>query len=122
EHEKAHVQALKGTIPKLGGKPVAKPSFDFHGTTASEKKFQETAIALEGTGVGAYQGQAVNIKTPAVLAAAAAILPVEAEHFAWILDIVGSSKPHPAPAAFSPALTKRQVLAIVKKTGFISAS
>jgi hypothetical protein len=48
--------------------------------------------------------------------AAISIHPVEARHAAWICQLGHES---PAPAAFNPALTKRQVLAAVRATAFI---
>jgi len=118
-HEDAHVQALKKV---LGSKAVAKPSFDFQGTTADQAKFTQTAITLEDTGVKAYQGQATRIKTPGILAAAISIHPVEARHAAWIRSIAGrgSGSPSPAPQAFNDAADMSTVLAAVKGTGFIS--
>jgi hypothetical protein len=119
QHEQAHVGALKQT---LGSKAVKKPSFDFKGTTSNQSTFAQTAIVLEDTGVEAYQGQAGNIKTPAVLKAAISIHPVEARHAAWIRSIVGhgSGTPSPAPAAFNPAKDMSAVLAAVHGTGFIT--
>ena len=116
EHEDAHVAALKKT---LGAKAVKKPKFDFQGTTADQATFAKTAMVLEDTGVKAYQGQATNIKTPAVLKAAISIHPVEARHAAWIASIMSTS---PAPAAFNPAADMATVLAAVKATGFIPAA
>jgi hypothetical protein len=118
EHENAHVAALKKT---LGNKAVKRPSFDFKGTTADQDTFAKTAIVLEDTGVEAYQGQAGNIKTPAVLKAAISIHPVEARHAAWIRSLVGmgSGDPNPAPEAFNPAKDMDAVLAAVQGTGFI---
>ena len=118
-HENAHVAALQKT---LGAKAVKKPTFDFKGTTASMGTFQQTAKTLEDTGVEAYLGQAGNIKAKAVLTAAAAILPVEARHAAWIANIIGkgSGSPSPAPEAFQPSATMATVLAAVKGTGFIA--
>ena len=80
-----------------------------------------TAITLEDTGVEAYQGQAGNIKTPAILAAALSIHPVEARHAAWIRSIAGhgTGNPSPAPEAFNPAADMATVLKAVKGTGFI---
>ncbi len=119
QHEQAHVDALKKT---LGSKAVKRPSFDFKGTTAKQSTFAQTAIVLEDTGVEAYQGQAGNIKTPAVLMAAISIHPVEARHAAWIRSIVGhgTGNPSPAPAAFNPAKDMSAVLAAVQGTGFIT--
>lgn len=118
-HEAAHVGALQSA---LGSSAIKKPSFDFKGTTEDNKKFAGTAQALEDTGVSAYLGQAGNIKTPAVLAAAGSILPIEARHASWIRDINGrGDAPVPAPVAFEKPATKSQVLAIVKKTGFIKS-
>src|SRR3954447_13679169 len=119
-HEAAHVQALKKV---LGSKAVKKPAFDFQGTTASQNTFAQTAITLEDTGVKAYQGQAPNIKTPGILAAAISIHPVEARHAAWMRSIVGrgSRSPAPAPGAFTPAADMSTILAAVKSTGFIPA-
>lgn len=123
QHESSHVKFLKKV---LGTKAVAQPKFDFKGTTADQEKFQATADALENAGVHAYLGQAGNIKTKAVLAGAASILPVEARHAAWIRDIrfsggVDAPSPQhtPAPAAFEEGFTKAQILAAVKATGFI---
>jgi len=119
DHEEAHVDALKKT---LGNDAVKRPSFDFKGTTSSPGTFQSTAQTLEDTGVAAYQGQAANIKSDAVLKAAASILPIEARHAAWIRSIIseGSASPSPAPDAFNPAQTMEQVLAAVGATGFIT--
>jgi hypothetical protein len=111
-HEAAHVAFLKKA---LGSAAVKKPKFDFMGTTADQGKFQATAIALEDTGVAAYNGQGPNL-TKATLGAAAMIVSVEARHAAWIRNIV---KKTPAPTAFDEPETKSQVLAVVKKTGFI---
>jgi hypothetical protein len=120
QHEGTHVKALKSV---LGAKAVAKPKFDFKGTTADQAKFEATADVLENTGVHAYLGQAGNIKAKPVLLAAASILPVEARHAAWIRDIRfkgGSTSPTtPAPAAFEEGYSKAKILAAVKATGFI---
>jgi rubrerythrin len=118
-HEAAHVAYLRKA---LGRKAVAKPQFDFKDAVTSQTKFAATAQVLEDTGVQAYLGQAGNIKSKKVLAAAGSILPVEARHAAWIRDINGKfsgQSPLPAPAAFQSAKTKAQILAAVKGTGFI---
>ena len=118
-HERQHVEALKGA---LGSKAVKSPSFDFKGTTSSPSTFASTAKTLEDTGVEAYQGQATNIKSKAVLKAAISIHPVEARHAAWIASILskGSGSPSPAPDAFNPAKDMATILAAVQGTGFIT--
>jgi rubrerythrin len=113
EHEKAHVVALRKA---LGSDAVSRPSFNFGSATRSTSAFVATAIALEDTGVEAYQGQAVNLRSDKLLAAALAIHPVEARHAAWIRYIAGQN---PAPDAFNPAKTKDEVLSVVTSTGFI---
>ena len=117
--EAAHVAFLKGA---LGSKAVAKPKFDFKGTTMKQATFLKTAMVLEDTGVSAYAGAAPMIADKKTLAAALSVHSVEARHAAWVRDIIGhGSNPLPAPAAFDPALTKAQVLKAVTGTGFISS-
>ena len=123
DHEVAHVQALQST---LGADAVKQPSFDFKGTTSSESKFLATAKTLEDVGVSAYQGQAVRIKAPAVLMAAASILSVEARHAGWIRFInsngTGGVNHLPAPDTFDASATEKQILRAVGRTGFITGS
>jgi len=116
QHEDAHVRALRET---LGRRAVARPRFDFRGTTESADTFTTTAIALEETGVGAYKGQAARIGSDAVLAAALAIHSVEARHTGWIRDLAGLN---PAPVALDPPLTRAQTLRRVARTRFVVAA
>src|SRR5262249_54839706 len=113
-HEVAHVHALKST---LGSAAVKQPKFNFQGTTENQAKFRATAEVLEDTGVAAYLGQVGNIKSKAVLAAAGSILPIEARHAGWIRDINNTLG---APNAFESGKSMSQILAAVKKTGFIA--
>lgn len=112
-HERDHVAFLKHA---LGSAAVAKPVFSFGDTTSDQTKFMTTAIALEDTGVAAYNGQGPNL-TVAGRGPAAMIVSVEARHAAWIRDIANEN---PAPAAFDAAKTKTEVLAAVHKTHFVS--
>jgi len=112
-HENAHVAFLKKA---LGAAAVKSPKFDFKGTNTNQAKFKATAQVLEDTGVAAYLGQAGNIKSKAILAAAASVLAIEARHAGWIRDINNVSG---APVAFEKSKTKAQILAAVKGTGFI---
>jgi hypothetical protein len=113
-HERAHVAFLR---KGLGSQAGAKPTFDFKGTTENQARFQATAVLLEDTGVAAYNGQGPNL-TKKTLGAAAQIVSVEARHAAWIRDIV---RKNPAPAAFDPARTRRQIETAVGRTGFIQS-
>jgi hypothetical protein len=118
-HEATHVATLKGV---LGSSAVAKPSFDFKGTTKKWSTFLRTAKVLEDTGVAAYQGQAPLIHQNAVLGPAAAILAVEARHAAWVRDLLYAGKSvKPAPESFSTPMSMSEVLSAVKKTGFIKS-
>ena len=115
-HERAHVSFLKKA---LGTAAVAKPSFNFKGTTENTAKFKATAQVLEDTGVKAYAGQAPLVDSNAVLAAALSVHSVEARHASWIRHINGTS---PAPVAFDKPATKSQILAAVAGTGFITGT
>ncbi len=107
--EQQHVEALAGTIKKLGGKPVAEPKFDFpYSGTAGFLKLAQT---FEDTGVSAYNGAAPMIKSKEVLGAAGSIVQVEARHAAAIRL---QNKEEPAPDAFDPSLDEAQVLKAVE--------
>jgi hypothetical protein len=103
--EKQHVEALEGTIKKLGGKPVAKPTFNFEYSGTSG--FLKLAETFENVGVGAYNGAAPAIKSKEVLGAAGSIVQVEARHAAAIALQNGKE---PAPEAFDKALEEKEVL------------
>lgn len=107
--EKMHVEALEGTIKKLGGKPVAKPKFNFEYSGTSG--FLKLAETFENVGVGAYNGAAPGIKSKEVLGAAGSIVQVEARHAAAIALQNGQE---PAPEAFDKALEEKEVLKAVE--------
>jgi len=88
--EQEHVDALKATITKLGGKPVSAPATNF-GPTLDKGLMAvlETAATVENLGAAAYLGQAGNIKSKEVLAAALSIHSVEARHAAALNTLVG---------------------------------
>lgn len=106
--EQQHVDALKGTIKKLGGKPVAEPNFDF--PYSGVGGFLKLAQTLEDTGVSAYNGAAPMIKSKEVLTAAGSIVQVEARHAAAIRL---QNEAEPAPAGFDKPLGEKQVLKAV---------
>ena len=114
--ERAHVKAFRAL---LGSKAIKPPRFDFQGVTEEEKAFLKTAVAFEDLAVEAYKGQAVNIRSDAVLASALGIHTVEARHAAWMRYLNGNV---PAANAFDSPRPKSQIDAIVRKTGFVVAA
>ena len=90
ENEQEHVDALIATAKKLGGTPAPKPKTKFEGVISKgPKTILETAADVENLGAAAYLGQAGNIKSKEVLAAALAIHTVEARHAAALNMLVG---------------------------------
>jgi rubrerythrin len=87
--ESTHVEALKGTVEKLGGKPVANPNGRFPITSAAQ--VAGLAYTVENLGAAAYLGQAPSIQSPEVLAAALAIHSVEARHASTLGSLVEKS-------------------------------
>ena len=115
--ENAHVKFLKS---HLGAKAAKEPTFDFKGANTSPAMFMATAQVLENTGVHAYSGQALNIKTPAYVAAALSILTIEARHASVIGLLNEPAGNDIAPdGPFDTPFTAAKVLAAVKGTGFI---
>jgi ferritin-like protein len=111
-HERAHVRFIRSV---LGAKARRRPTLDFGSATADADEFTAAAITLEDTGVAAYNGQAANLTTGA-LGAAARIVSVEARHAAWIRDIAGRP---PAAEPTDDAMSERQVRNVLEKTGFL---
>ncbi len=110
EHERQHVEAIAGTISKLGGTPVAAPMTKF--PLESRKAVLELAATVENLGAAAYLGKAGEITSPEVLAAALSIHSVEARHAAALNRLLGKS---PTPdGAFAKPATEKQVLAAVQ--------
>jgi len=108
--EKTHVEALKGAVEKMGGKPVAQPEGKFPITSA--KQVAELAYTVENLGAAAYLGAAAMINSPEVLAAALAIHSVEARHAATLGTLVKRSLT--PDGAFAKPADMSTVLAAVK--------
>jgi len=108
--EQAHVDTLAGIVKQRGGTPVKAPAVDF-GDLTSEDAFLKLAVTFEDTGVSAYNGAAPSIKDKELLAAAGSIVQVEARHAAAVRLL---AKKDPAPDAFDPTLTEKQVLKAVQ--------
>jgi len=106
-HEASHVKFLKGV---LGSKAVAKPKFDFKGTTGAKATFEATADVLENTGVHAYLGQVGNIDDVGILASAGSIAGVEGEHAATF-RYIRNQFITPNNQAFDTRRTSAEVLA-----------
>jgi rubrerythrin len=87
--EQQHVEALAGTVKKLGGKPAPMPKTEF--PLKNAKSVAELAGTVENLGAAAYLGQAANIESPEVLAAALSIHSVEARHAAVLNTLLGLS-------------------------------
>ncbi len=113
-HERAHVTALRAV---LGHHAIARPHFDFRGTTDSAKSFRSTAVALEDLSVGAYKEQLPRIRSTSYLAAAVSIQSVEGRHAAWIRRLAGFV---PAEHAFDEPVSDRRTVRLVNATRFVS--
>jgi len=109
-HERQHLTAIKQA---LGGSAAKRPQFEFGSSTKNRAAFTETAIKLEDIAVSGYNGQATNL-TSATLAAAAKIVSVEARHAAWVRAIAGKVA---APDPVDKPLTAKQVLAGLQQIG-----
>ena len=97
-HEVQHAQFVKKA---LGSHAKPLPSFSFGYHTHTQTSVEKFAENLEGICTEALVGVA-PLLTRATLAKAGPLLPVEAQHVAWISNI---RKQSPAPAAFNPAGT-----------------
>jgi hypothetical protein len=89
ETEAEHVEALKATVKSSGGKPAPQPKTEF--PLKNAKSVLELAATVENLGAAAYLGQAPNIKSPAVLAAALSIHSVEGRHAAALNTLLGKT-------------------------------
>lgn len=114
DHENTHVAALKSTINSLGGTPVAPCVYNFGVNNVND--FLMTAMALENTGVMAYDGAIAMITNLDVRQAAATIATVEARHASY-LNVLNGALPFPSP--FDTPKSKADVLAIAGQ--FISS-
>ena len=107
--EDQHVVALHKVATSLGT-PASKPKGKFPLTSASS--VATLAATVENLGAAAYLGQAGNIQSKEILAAALAIHTVEARHAA-VLNTLTKQSPTPQ-GAFAKPMTMPEVLAAVK--------
>jgi Ferritin-like domain len=113
-HERAHVAFLRDA---LGRKARKRPKFDFGSTTQDPAAFLAAAVKLQDLMVAAYNGQAANLTTGA-LEAAAKIVSVEARHAGWIRAV---AEKNPAPDAVDTPKTAAGVTAAVNRTKFLKS-
>jgi Ferritin-like domain len=111
-HEDEHVAALRQA---LGAKARRRPAMDFGPVTSNRRRFLSAAIELEDLGVAAYNGQAANLTSKA-LVPAAEIVSVEARHAAWIRAIAGEL---PATGPTDAPRSSKAVIAALVHTGFV---
>ena len=109
DHEQQHVDALLATAKSLGT-PATKPETTF--PLEDAKSVLELAATVENLGAAAYLGQAGNIKSLDILAAALAIHSVEARHAAALNTLIG--KPFTPDGPFAKPADMETVLAAVK--------
>lgn len=109
DHEGEHVTTLTQVITDLKGEPVAEAKYDFGDAYTDSAAFLATAMALENTGVSAYDGAGQFLKNPDLLTAAGTIVAVEARHASY-LNLINGMVPFPAP--FETPLSKDEVLKI----------
>jgi rubrerythrin len=108
--EGEHVKALEATIKKLGGKLPAKPKAKF--PLKDQKSILKLAATVENLGANAYLGQAGNIESKEVLAAALSIHSVEARHASVLNTVTG--QPISPDGAFAKPATADEVLKAVQ--------
>jgi rubrerythrin len=107
--ENSHVAALEAVAMKLGT-PAPKPTGKFPLKDAAS--VAKLAATVENLGAAAYLGQAGNIKSAEILAAALSIHTVEARHAATLNTLLKLS---PTPnGAFGAPMDMPSVLAAVK--------
>src|SRR4051795_777692 len=89
KNEQQHVQALEGTIRKLGGQPPSKPRGNF--PLQSSQAILKFALDLESLGAAACLAQLDRIQDKELLAGTLTIHSVEGRHTAAIATLLGQN-------------------------------
>jgi hypothetical protein len=110
KNEEEHVLALTSTAKTLGGTPAPIPKTQFDTTDAAT--VLQTAADVENLGAAAYLGQAANIKSPQVLAAALSIHTVEGRHASALNTL--TNQPITPDGAFAKPADAQTVLDTVQ--------
>jgi hypothetical protein len=111
--ETEHVAFL---TDRLGSRARARPTSHFGDALSTPERFRDAAIELEEAAIGGYIGQASNL-TRDTVRSVATLISVEARQVAWIRDLAGVS---PAPRAADPARSADDVVAALRKRGFVA--
>jgi rubrerythrin len=106
--EQAHLRYLHQELGASAGKASR---FRFGDAAASDEHFVAAAVALEETGLAAYNGQAENV-TRATLKSVARVISVEARHAAWARGLAGLQ---PAPVAADVPISAATAMARLRK-------
>ncbi|KAF8556268.1 hypothetical protein OG21DRAFT_1602363 [Imleria badia] len=107
--ENTHAITLQSAIHALGGQVISNCTFNFSSALTNVDRMFATARVVENVGVSAYLGALTSLADPALVAAAASILTVEARHQS-ILNLLSNATSIPQP--FDVALTPGDVLAV----------
>ena len=121
DNETVHRDAVRGALAN-NARPI--PPFNFRDTTASQRAFLTTSLALENNDVAANNGAGPLLRSKQLLAVAGQIVSVEARQAAWIRRIVygpdyDGRAQYPAPASLDRPITLEQARAAVRATGFV---
>jgi hypothetical protein len=105
DQENAHVAAINLTLVNRGSIGVPACVYNFTFTNVSEAL--ALAVALENTGVSAYDGAIAFLSDPALAATAGSIATVEGRHAAFLAELIGRS---PFPNVLEPTASVSDVV------------
>jgi hypothetical protein len=111
--EREHVRFLRR---RLGSHARRSPDTDFGDLLADAERFRDGAVELEEATIAAYIGQGANLRRQ-TLRAVAPLISVEARQAAWIRDL---ARANPAPRAADPARPPQDVVADLRRRGFLA--
>ena len=111
--ERGHVAFLARL---LGARARGRPRSRFDEAVSTQDRFRSAAIDLEEATIATYIGQAPHL-TKQTIGAVAPMVSVEARQAAWLRDIAGQD---PAPRAADPARAPDEVVAELRRRGFLS--
>lgn len=110
KHAKAqhtdHAKAFNAALVKAGGQPFTKPDpalagpvTEMYGKVNDLPSLATLALTLENTAAATYTKQMGELTSPEAIAAVATIAPVERQHAAILLYVLGE---YPVPDTFVP--------------------